>query len=794
MNTHRPFSLAALTALGLLVLAPEARSMAGDRQRGGASGGGGSSAPVSRPAPSRGDGGAARSAPTPRSAPAAPQVQRERPSTPAPAPTPRYDPPARREAPSPTPVTTSPRSAPAPTPIPDRGGAAGGGGRSGTSTTPNSGGSPWVPTRRDDSARTAPRREAPPQPTPWVDGGSTPTSSGGASGGGVPTSRRVDDGSNGWSDRRSESPRIPPGGTSGERLDRVYDSTNPRTIDLSGVGAPTRARFPTPTTSSGPTRPGLGARRVDALDRAASTGARRLEGLDARSETPVRLDTPIAADVDHASLRDRYARRGELGQPGEARRREALADAAKGAEASRALDGSRRKEAQDSSPPALDGERRKAALDAETTKGTPGARVLDGSRRKEAFGAQRPELDGRRRKEALTEDSAKPRAHDGTLRKERLASEDHATANDHERRIRAARVAAVQEAKLEHLAELRRTRRAEYDRVRATGDRIAVATNTGLAVALGTTFGACGSRAPWGFWDPYWTGYHGGHHYECNPWTNWGVTWWWGWTSWAWPCSSWTFGYWSNHWSFWWGNHGSPWWSYGCGSYPVYYSAIVYDTYDPAPVVVYREPVVIVQEAPAPEAPLAPAPAPAAPAGEGVVRPGDSVVPVPAKPAQDAAASGQASTVYLDKGDAAWRDGRYADAVHFYAKAVEAAPDEAVLHLILADALFATGDYHYAAYSLKKALELDGTLLETTLDKRTLYPDPREFDRQLEVLEQYVADHPVDDDARLLLAANYLLAKRPAQCADVLSSPYAVALRESAVGKAVLDRANAQRK
>ena len=117
-----------------------------------------------------------------------------------------------------------------------------------------------------------------------------------------------------------------------------------------------------------------------------------------------------------------------------------------------------------------------------------------------------------------------------------------------------------------------------------------------------------------------------------------------------------------------------------------------------------------------------------------------------------------------------------------------------MLHLILADALFATGDYHYAAYSLKKALELDGTLLETTLDKRTLYPDPREFDRQLEVLEQYVADHPVDDDARLLLAANYLLAKRPAQCADVLSSPYAVALRESAVGKAVLDRANAQRK
>ncbi|MBK7874357.1 MAG: hypothetical protein IPJ77_01135 [Planctomycetes bacterium] len=585
---------------------------------------------------------------------------------------------------------------------------------------------------------------------------------------------------------------MPPGGTSGSRLDRVFDQTAP--IDLTGVGVAPRASFPVPSGSTGLVRPGLGARRTDALDRGEGL-ARRGARSDAATTKPVPLDSPIGAGLDRKSLRERYEQRSDLGQPGDARRLDGLAnpiDARRGADA---------KDDRDPKVNPLDGSRRKAALD---TAGTPGARLLDGSRRKaESEGARteldgsrrkadaeraRPELDGQRRKEALGRDTVKERAFDGSLRKERL-DDKQGGADDHERRIRAARVQAVQQQKLDRLDDLRHQRRKEYDHVVRTGGNVAQATSTGVAVAISTTFGVCTGNSPGWFWDPYYTG----HGYECSPYTNWGATWWWGWSAWAWPCSSWSFGYWSNHWNFWWSSScGSPWWSYRWCPYPAYYSAIVYDTYDPAPVVIYREPVVVVQEAPRAEPEPEPAPQ-YVPAGEGVIRPADDVVPVPAKAAQDDGAKGQASVVYLDKGDAAWRDGRYADAVHFYAKAVEAAPDEAVLHLILADALFATGDYHYAAYSLKKALEIDATLLDTTLDKRTLYPDPREFDRQLAVLEQYVADHPVDDDARLLLAANYLLAKRPAQCADVLQSPYAVALRENATGKLVLDKANAVR-
>lgn len=149
----------------------------------------------------------------------------------------------------------------------------------------------------------------------------------------------------------------------------------------------------------------------------------------------------------------------------------------------------------------------------------------------------------------------------------------------------------------------------------------------------------------------------------------------------------------------------------------------------------------------------------------------------------------RAASHYLSVGDTAFQEGRYADAVHFYAKAVEFAPDEGVLYMILSDALFATGDYHYAAYSLRKALELDPTLTEGIVDKHTFYTDPAEFDRQLAVLERFLEDHFLDDDARLLLAANYLFGNRPAAAVDLLESTFSKTVRESPAGQRILEAA-----
>ncbi len=140
---------------------------------------------------------------------------------------------------------------------------------------------------------------------------------------------------------------------------------------------------------------------------------------------------------------------------------------------------------------------------------------------------------------------------------------------------------------------------------------------------------------------------------------------------------------------------------------------------------------------------------------------------------------------YLELGDRAFREGRYGDAVHFYAKATEFASDEGVMYLVLSDALFATGDYHYAAYVVRKALELDPTLIDHPVDKHGFYSDPAEFDRQLDLLEQYVRDHPNDTDSRLVLALNLLFGARPGEAFNVLESSYSAALRQDPAAQRV---------
>jgi len=131
---------------------------------------------------------------------------------------------------------------------------------------------------------------------------------------------------------------------------------------------------------------------------------------------------------------------------------------------------------------------------------------------------------------------------------------------------------------------------------------------------------------------------------------------------------------------------------------------------------------------------------------------------------------GPAALRYLELGDAAFTEARFADAVHFYARSIEFEPDRGMLHLVLADALFATGDWHYAAYSIKKALELEPSLVESPVDKHQFYSDPTEFDRQLASLELYYKEHPTDSDARLVLALNQLFGARPEAAMQLLEN------------------------
>jgi hypothetical protein len=336
------------------------------------------------------------------------------------------------------------------------------------------------------------------------------------------------------------------------------------------------------------------------------------------------------------------------------------------------------------------------------------------------------------------------------------------------------------------LDRLSRTDPKTASKILEKGRGITVATDAAVrtAVGVGLSFGCGGNSGSSCFWDPCqtWTSH-------CAPFWNWwwspSCSWWWSSCCAPWYGCGYGFGYWSHNCGFWYGGYCG----YGSGlcyaPYPLYYSTVIYDAYSPPP----PAPEIIYVEQPA--APVAEAAAsPDAPAaiGEGSIQ-----VAAPGQDGAGVSARGGAQTAasqHLSLGDEAFREGRYSDAVHDYAKAVELQPGEGVLHLILSDALFATGDYHYAAYALRRALELDPTLVDSVIDKHSFYGDSTEFDRQLDLLERYLEDHFLDDDARLLLAANYLFGAKPAQAADLLQSPFSLAMRESAAGKIILERTN----
>lgn len=304
------------------------------------------------------------------------------------------------------------------------------------------------------------------------------------------------------------------------------------------------------------------------------------------------------------------------------------------------------------------------------------------------------------------------------------------------------------EAATRRLRDLAAVDPAAAERYQRAGTTVARLSGAGIAV---------GTSVALGCWYGDWYDYCDPYAY-CYPGYGWGYygswSFWWGWG--CYPYSWWAHPFSSCFWLGWgyWPYGISYWYPYAYSSYyspPVYYSTVIYETVEPA-----AETVQVVEEAAEPEY-----------VGEGVARTTDQAQLdklLRSGPDSAARASGQ----YLTLGDRAFRDGRYADAVHFYARAVEFAPDEAVLYLVLSDGLFATGDYHYGAFALRKALELDPTLVSSGIDKHDFYADPRAFDTQLAQLEGYLADRPGDNDARLMLAANYLFGGRPASAVDLL--------------------------
>ena len=343
-------------------------------------------------------------------------------------------------------------------------------------------------------------------------------------------------------------------------------------------------------------------------------------------------------------------------------------------------------------------------------------------------------------------------------------SADAAAVSAQRQRIQRARRTEAQ------IANLARNDRPAFDRVARMGT--AAARASAIARSAGLSAGVC----------------FGGESNSCNDSWDCGSDWSWSFSvGWCWPynaCWGWnSWCYWPAYWCWWpisywyWYSPGIYYWSepeqYGTVVYNYYYDD---DDYDDGGTYYERE---------------------LAPVGEAVYEPRSIGIDPTMAPELEQVLGMKAGDDtrmrardhYLELGDQAFIEGRYADAVHYYARAIGYASEDAVLYLVLSDALFATGDYHYGAYALRRALELDPTLVASSVDKRTFYGDPLSFDRQLTVLARYVEDRPDDDDARLLLAANYLFSLNPAAARAVLEGSDGERVRSDPLGKLVWDAA-----
>ena len=165
-----------------------------------------------------------------------------------------------------------------------------------------------------------------------------------------------------------------------------------------------------------------------------------------------------------------------------------------------------------------------------------------------------------------------------------------------------------------------------------------------------------------------------------------------------------------------------------------------------------------------------------------------------ATPANDAPANGtpvdsgleELAQSHIDLGDYYFREGRYDEAAEAWLRALTYAPDDGSLHLVIADALFAKGDYHYAAFMIRKGLALDPDLALADVDKRTFYDSVAGFEKQITALRSYLDGKRFDAAAWLVLGYNLRFSKDLDGARDALRRCLAIDPNETGA-RALLD-------
>jgi len=112
---------------------------------------------------------------------------------------------------------------------------------------------------------------------------------------------------------------------------------------------------------------------------------------------------------------------------------------------------------------------------------------------------------------------------------------------------------------------------------------------------------------------------------------------------------------------------------------------------------------------------------------------------------------------FIDRGEAAFRAGKYDDAVYAFRHAVVDAPQNAVLLLQLSQALFATGKYEEAAGATQAAMRMLPKEEWGAIVSRypEVYGKSQDYTQQLKSLEKALKHKPKDPALRFLAGYHY---------------------------------------
>ncbi len=128
----------------------------------------------------------------------------------------------------------------------------------------------------------------------------------------------------------------------------------------------------------------------------------------------------------------------------------------------------------------------------------------------------------------------------------------------------------------------------------------------------------------------------------------------------------------------------------------------------------------------------------------------------------------QEEATLLGQGNAAFMAGRYDEARRLYVSAMLADERDGYAKFLYALANFAMRDYEVAGMAIRRALLTTTDLIDYPVDVRSLYPQPTLFEAQLEDLTRFVADHPHDRGALLLLGYMHYAGGQPKPALSVL--------------------------